>query len=88
MNVVSKIAPGTAFKIEKGIPIPPSKGGAGRPTLYPFAKMEVGDSFTIESARKQQGRMCAIASDYGKRHGMRFTVRTIGDGMLRVWRVA
>ena len=88
MNVVSKIEPGTSFIVEKGIPIPPRKCGTGRPALYPFAEMKVGDSFAIESARKRQGRMCAIASDYGKRHGMRFTVRAIGDGMLRVWRIA
>lgn len=39
------------FLIEKGVPIPPSRGGSpGRipgkkPPMYPFGDMEVGDSF-------------------------------------------
>jgi hypothetical protein len=40
------------FKIEKGIPLPESK--------YPFAEMEVGDSFFVPCESKEARRVQAI----------------------------
>jgi hypothetical protein len=66
--------------IERGLPLPPD----AKVGVYPFGEMEVGDSFLTAVARR---RVAAAASDYGKRHGRRFSVRQQADG-LRVFRVA
>jgi hypothetical protein len=34
-------------KIQKGIAVPPSKQGGEKPEKYPWAEMEIGDSFLI-----------------------------------------
>lgn len=65
--------------VEKGVPMPPPTKG-----IYPFGSMEVGDSFEAKATR---GAVSAAASDYGKRHGLKFSVRQI-DGTIRVWRIA
>lgn len=38
------------YKIEKNIPIPST---AGRPKLYPFEKMEDGDSFYVKGDKRK-----------------------------------
>lgn len=84
----------TAFKIEKGVPLPRGshKGAAPR---YPWREMEVGDSFfaplssyqcrsgepTVEKYLLSMQRVAA-----GQREGS-FRVRAEGDG-VRVWRIA
>ncbi len=70
------------MQIDKDIP-PPSET-RGRPAKYPFATMEVGDSFL---SPEPVARMSPAASYAGKRGGMRFTVRAEGAG-ARVWRIA
>ncbi len=36
------------YRIDKGVPIPKSKQkGSGRNTIYPFGRMQVGDSFFV-----------------------------------------
>ena len=63
------------MEIEKGVPIP------GKRSKYPFAQMEVGDSF-IESVAKQVGiHSCARC------FGIKISTRKMGDGTIRVWRV-
>ena len=76
------------IKIEKGIALPPKKGGVCK---YPLHDMEVGDSFfaTDEKGlgiRTLQAHVCSAVANFKKRHGKRFSVR-IGDGGVRVWRV-
>jgi len=66
-----------SIKIEKGIPVPPVRG------VWPFGEMEVGDSFLIPAGREKAGK--ASAWTYGKKHGMRFAVRTEKKG-TRIWR--
>ena len=76
------------YEIDKGVPMP------DRPTRYPFAGMDVGDSFLIEvrGGRRQEAlvrrRVSAAASDYRRRHGAsaKFDSRVTLDG-VRVWRV-
>jgi hypothetical protein len=85
------------IEIEKDVPIP-TACGRGRPTKYPFAEMEVGDSFAVPLAGESYGRHSgdkAAASlsrnshTYGKKHGKTFTVRQLNDeGVARVWRVS
>lgn len=75
------------YKIEKGVPKPSSR----KLRIYPFAEMEIGDSFFIPlsdattSQMPTQVRNAAIA--FGHRHGRKFSVYT-EEGGYRVWRTA
>lgn len=84
----------TQFLIEKGLPIPEmlKKGRplAGCNGLYPFAQMEVGDSFLVpfSPSRTSNPDVYSPLSHYMRRHpGKNFTCRKV-DGGLRVWRIA
>lgn len=86
------------FKIEKNVPVPPKRGG-GREPCYPFADMDIGDSFSVplvgaptspsacnDSATQ---RLSCAASAHFKRNNRKFTVRELRDeGVARCWRVA
>lgn len=63
--------------IQKGIPFPTSR-------VYPFPKMNVGDSFVV--GRIEYKRLSFQASTYGKKHNKKFSIRSILDG-VRCWRV-
>ncbi|WP_094796978.1 hypothetical protein [Bordetella genomosp. 7] len=67
------------FEIEKNVPM--SHGNA----IYPFEKMDVGDSFVVPASFVAKVR--AAASFHGKRHGRKFSVRHVGDDQCRCWRV-
>ena len=84
--------------IDKGIPIPPiaSKGGrrTGKRRLYPWADMEVGDSFAVPAdgkmdARKKSMTLLTIAHSPVStlaRRNWRFTARSFDDH-VRIWRI-
>jgi hypothetical protein len=76
------------FEIEKNILVPPKQKQVYR-GKYPFAQMQVGDSFFV---RQEQGNKSAIRSSAQlakKALGFRFIVRTDNDNTgVRVWRVA
>lgn len=79
------------FQIEKNVPMP-ERGGAHRgrpskyhPTKYPWAEMEVGDSFFSPSDGAAPATMRDSASRAGKRLGRRFAVH-LAEGGVRVWR--
>lgn len=67
------------IKIEKNIPFPKAKIGAG----YPWHEMEIGDSFLI--AGKQHSSNQRITSNHNK-NGKRFISRLVPGG-TRIWRV-
>lgn len=77
------------FVVQHGIPLP-------RPLFrakYPFAIMEVGDSFFAPCKRRVNGQesVTVAARKFAKSKGMRFASRTLTeDGVrgVRVWRVA
>lgn len=72
----------TQIKIDKGIPVPDeSRGANGK---YPFADLEIGDSFFVNV---KQVAVCSSAAGYGKRHNKKFTTRSENGG-TRVWRIA
>ncbi len=79
------------YRIEKGIPLPlPSK--TGRPIIYDFGSMKVGDSFNVligdNYAPEVRGRIAAAATGYIKRHAPRSKFSTrISERGVRVWRV-
>jgi hypothetical protein len=68
--------------VEKDVPIPRSMRGA----KYPFATLEVGDSFTMPANMKQLLRSHALA--YKRANpGWDYKTISIPDG-VRLWRVA
>jgi hypothetical protein len=71
----------TDIKIDKNVPIPETSGAGA---LYPFAEMEVGDSFYVEG--KTTAQLQNSASHWRKRKGWKFRTRTEDKG-ARIWRV-
>jgi hypothetical protein len=72
--------------IEKGIPMP--KEARGRKRLWPFADMEVGDSFFLAGDSAKCQRVLTNASRYYRnKTGAVFVTRSV-EGGARVWRVA
>lgn len=69
------------FRIEKNIPAPPN-----RRSKYPFADMEVGDSFMIPGAATS-AKIGSSISYRCIRYGEKYRTSAV-DGGLRVWRVA
>lgn len=82
-------------RIERGYPIPEDYDPKNpRPSKYPFAEMEVGESFTWPVADRR--RLSTAAYDQRRRYGREFTIRKRREGgedaqnaqeVLRVWRV-
>lgn len=71
------------IKIDKGVPIPTGVGkGSGRGGLYPWKKMDIGDSFFI-AAKKLPISITATNKRYAPKQ---FMSRKEGEG-FRVWRV-
>jgi len=78
------------IKIIKGEPIPDDLKAK-----YPFGDMDVGDMFhlppdhsgTICFSSGRLTRVAAAASNFGRRHDMKFTIRTQADKSVKVWRV-
>ena len=77
------------IKIEKDIPIPLRSRQSH--TYYPFAEMQIGDSFSIPTERDAPVRSAACwwtARHPGK---AKFTIRKVmenGNKIIRVWRVS
>lgn len=73
--------------IEKNIPVCAS----GRKRQYPFAKMDVGDSFQVEFVKKKSAPPAINAAKYfGDRTGTKWTSRVTkvdGKHFVRVWRI-
>lgn len=65
------------MKVESNIPVP---------SKFPFAGMRVGDSFAVPPDKKRT-TVNVAAMRYGKKHGMKFTVRLMPDRSLRCWRI-
>lgn len=65
---------------------PPIDKGVPLPRRYPFADMQVGDSFLVPEGVKRSN-VSVAAKRYGDRHGAAFTVRKVPEG-LRCWRIA
>lgn len=64
--------------IDKNVPLP---------RRFPFADMQVGDSFAVPPDVKRPA-VTVAAMRYGRKHGMKFTIRLTPDRSLRCWRVA
>ena len=74
------------YQIEKDVPVAPKRGGRGGE--YPFAAMEIGDSFFVPGdAHRTQYRVSSAVSHYAARTGRKFTTRRV-EGGVRCWRTA
>jgi len=74
------------FEIEKNVPMPKESPNKGRPRIYPFPEMEVGDSFVVEIEDCKLLRSAATA--YSRKYGGTFTVRTDRKTQeVRCWRM-
>lgn len=65
------------MKVEKGVPLP---------SKYPFAGMQIGDSFAVPEGVSRTAVSIA-AHRHGKDHGTKFTVRIMPDRSFRCWRI-
>lgn len=52
----------------------------GEHSRYPFGKMKVGQSFHIDGGFNAVTRVRSAASQYGKRHGVKFAIVRDGAG--------
>lgn len=83
-----------AIKIDAGIPLPPRRRGGGRPWKWPFAQMEIGDSFATALKAGESSSQSMRRVDYlyaGRRLGWKYTGRCLvenGNPVLRIWRIA
>lgn len=72
------------FEIEKDVPAP-VRERAGRPTKYPFAQMQPGDSIFMPGAKTAP--MSVIAKHKAQNPGQKFATQK-EEGGMRVWRIA
>ena len=72
------------FKVEPNIPIP--GGTQARRNRYPFADMDINDSFAMEKSQMESVRRNAHA--YAARHdGVRFVFRQMDENTWRCWKL-
>lgn len=73
------------YVIDRGVPLPPSHSIGAK---YPFASMQVGDSFLVPMGPdKNFPTERRAASMYAARNNIKLVCRKVKDG-LRVWRTA
>lgn len=74
------------FEIEKHAPIPNNRAGRGRPAIYPFGLLQVGDSFLVDADAAGHARLAASA--WKRNHpGWNYVSRAETSG-VRFWRTA
>jgi len=56
------------------------------PAKFPFKDMQVGDSFAVPHDVKRPA-VTVSAMRFGRKHGMKFTVRQMPDKSFRCWRI-
>lgn len=87
------------LEIQKNVPIPASRGRHGRPSIYPFADMEVGDSFAVavdpeKTIASVQKYIRSAAGNFARRNAsyQKYVTRALvedGTGVVvRIWRTA
>jgi hypothetical protein len=78
------------YALEKGIPMPVSKRGGAKSTLYPFESAVIGDSFFVPATEdkpnpaKALASTCSSASKRYAKTGRKFVVRKITDSEGKV----
>lgn len=72
------------YAIEHGRPLAPPYR---RVAIYPFATMKVHDSF-VEPDPRRVRPLRSAAHYWHRKTGKRFTVRSLGEGGARCYRIA
>lgn len=77
------------FERSMSVPMPAwqeavREGRVGRPTIYPFADLKIGESILIPG-KKSASSLSSSIQTVRKRTGFEFTTRK-EDGGVRVWR--
>lgn len=73
------------FEIEKNVKF---EGRKEKLVRYPFAKMEVGDSFVADhEGKKHKCKAAYAARSYGAKVKGRFSCTIEGEGKIRIFRV-
>jgi hypothetical protein len=72
-----------SITIDKGVPIPDGAGVRDYGCKYPWADMEVGDSFFTYGIKAKS--LQSMGYRYGRNRGMRFLAVAECDG-VRIWR--
>lgn len=76
------------FTIKNNAKLPPKRNGRGRPLIYPFASMKVGQVAEFPDLNKKSlARVRAAMYSYGNRHGLRFTTRFTDKGVFLAKRI-
>jgi hypothetical protein len=65
---------------------PPINKNVPMPVRWPFPNMQVGDSFAIPPDVLST-TVSVAATRFGKKNGMKFTVRKMPDKTFRCWRL-
>jgi len=52
---------------------------------YPFKEMSVGSSFSFP--KDLRNKVAVAAYNHGRAYGKKFAVRTIGEGLCKVYRI-
>jgi len=71
------------LKIESNVPMPSRR----KSSIYPFASMQVGDSFFVCDGRHPRSISTHMSTTAQRHRPKRFCTRQEGDG-IRVWRIA
>ena len=75
------------IKIDDDIKLPPRKRGLGRPAKYPFAQLQIGQSFFCAG---EVNSFSGLQAYHAKRTGFTFTARSATEAGVkgtRIWRV-
>jgi hypothetical protein len=84
---------GEVFRIQKHIPIAGTYRSLGPHLRYPFAEMEIGESFEIKvntkEIKKKVSNLSSACASYvkSKNNAAKFTVRRTSNDSIRVWRI-
>jgi hypothetical protein len=70
------------FVIDKDVPLPTTT--RGRRARYPFADMQVGDSFLVTGDKSTTESARSAAYAHTRRNGKAFSARPVAGGM-RIW---
>jgi hypothetical protein len=76
------------FEIIKNKPLPAFGGKGGRPRIYPFEEMSVGDCFKIGDTYDEAEKVRGAAKSFAKNRGqaVKFGVRKQGCEWF-IWRI-
>lgn len=77
------------IKIDTDVPMPVRRRGRPPEAKWPFADLEIGQSFASHKKKPTEGSIRSMASKAGKELGRSFTVMTVIEDnhpVIRVWR--